>query len=96
MIIKPGKYVQRDGGIATVAFVDSTREMGAALGWDANSRPQAWHFDGSRDNSPSSHDLISEYREPLKGWVRVIDIYGSKSSAESSGSLVVEVCEVRP
>ena len=37
MVIKPGKYVQRNGGIATVAAVDETRDATkAVVGWQAS------------------------------------------------------------
>ena len=74
MILKPGKYVQRDGGIATVAAVDETRrECRQAVGWDSYDETTSWGMDGRwlPNTEENGRDLISEYIEPpvaREGW----------------------------
>lgn len=71
MIIKPGKYVQRNGGIATVAAVDETRdETKAVVGWQANGEVSCWDIDGLfLVGRETFIDLIREYREPREFWI---------------------------
>lgn len=71
MKLKPGKYVQRDGGIATVAAVDETRGENAAVGWNKNGEPTCWCSDGAwaADEIKDGCDLIREHREPREWWI---------------------------
>lgn len=66
MKLKPGKYVQRDGKIATVGAVDETKGDWAAIGWDSEGESYAWSISGEFiDGVEHPFDLIEEYKEPL-------------------------------
>lgn len=86
MKIKPGKYVQRDGGIATVAAVDESKQSHhQAIGWRSDGIGEGWRIDGRYlDGTESMCDLMREYREPRERWV-VADcaIYDSKELAQA-------------
>jgi len=98
--IKPGKYVQRDGGIATVVAVDETRSQGReVIGWAEGDCAALWQLDGKAFSfKESSHDLIREYREPREFWVVGCYIYttpiAAKSVADDRGHEIIHVREV--
>ena len=79
MILKPGKYVQRNGGIATVTRPDGWK----AVGVDGEGDPSYWDMDGKwLARAESRFDLISEYIEPpvaREGWAVM---FNSKELAE--------------
>jgi len=73
MKLKPGKYVQRDGGIATVAAVDERRDIFPAVGWNSRGMHRSWNLDGSYYQSPTidENDLIREHCEPREFWIAI-------------------------
>ena len=79
MKLAPGKYVQRDGWIATVALVDETKSMcQQAIGWDADGYTCSWSVYGLRwEDREVNSDLIAPYVEPKKVkielWVNVFE-----------------------
>lgn len=97
--LKPGKYVQRDGGIATVAAVDEGRPSDlVAIGWSSGGSVCSWYLDGrsayGHGRSESYLDLIREYREPREWWIAG-DWKAFKTREEAKRSLALEIIHVR-
>lgn len=99
MKIKPGKYVQRDGGIATVAAVDESRLKSAqAIGWMADGDSAGWSINGRflENEEECALDLIREYREPREFWIWTGVLYAAHPITNGRDSEVIHVREVLP
>jgi len=97
MKLKPGKYMQRDGGIATVAAVDESNGHSPCVGWNSDGIVSAWGIYGEFSAIGGTHklDLIREYREPREGWAVIFtNPEDAEKHAESLNTMAYRVREV--